>query len=344
MTVTHDKVVPALKIRHRDSGSYYYHVQNNRWIKIGNTKNIRLKDARHIARDYSAKVAAGIDPAPKDTKPQYMAQVITNWQTYNRLSLKPKTYKNYCGLISKYIQPALGNKKINSITAADCIRLHKSIPAKVQANRVIQLLVKLFNIAIDEGFVQTNPASRVKLNKEQKREAYLTPEQSRRIVKHCQDSDDPRDLYILTLMMTGARESEIRRAKWTDISQSDNELIVDSKTGHRAIHIPDAILQAIMDLYNGSSEYVFPDKAGNNPMPYPQSYWYGFRDRLGLPEDFRLHDFRHNYASVAVSSGVSLDQIGSMLGHSNAQTTKRYSHLVAEKRKDIGEMIASYID
>lgn len=41
----------------------------------------------------------------------------------------------------------------------------------------------------------------------------------------------------------------------------------------------------------------------------------------------RTHDLRHSYASHLVSSGASLEVVGKLLGHTQAQTTMRYAHL-----------------
>jgi integrase len=50
-----------------------------------------------------------------------------------------------------------------------------------------------------------------------------------------------------------------------------------------------------------------------------------------LPEALtkaRIYDLRHTVASVAAAGGLSLVQIGGLLGHSQAATTQRYVHLV----------------
>ena len=44
--------------------------------------------------------------------------------------------------------------------------------------------------------------------------------------------------------------------------------------------------------------------------------------------DVRLHDLRHTYASILASEGISLPQIGALLGHTQPSTTQRYTHLL----------------
>ena len=40
-----------------------------------------------------------------------------------------------------------------------------------------------------------------------------------------------------------------------------------------------------------------------------------------------IHDLRRTYASVLVSSGASLEMIGALLGHTQAQTTMKYAYM-----------------
>ena len=56
---------------------------------------------------------------------------------------------------------------------------------------------------------------------------------------------------------------------------------------------------------------------------------------------YRLHDNRHTHASHLVSSGLSLEIVGRLLGHTNPLTTKRYAHLADDPLRAAAERIGS---
>jgi site-specific recombinase XerD len=46
----------------------------------------------------------------------------------------------------------------------------------------------------------------------------------------------------------------------------------------------------------------------------------------GLPADLRVHDRRHSFASALANAGTPLNEIGTVLGHTQLSTTTRYAH------------------
>jgi site-specific recombinase XerD len=63
---------------------------------------------------------------------------------------------------------------------------------------------------------------------------------------------------------------------------------------------------------------------------------------LGL-DDVRIHDLRHTYASILVSSGASLPMIGALLGHTQPQTTQRYAHLHDHPLRELSERVGKVV-
>ena len=60
-------------------------------------------------------------------------------------------------------------------------------------------------------------------------------------------------------------------------------------------------------------------------------------------KNLRKHDLRHAYASFGLMAGLTLEEIGQLLGHLTPQTTKRYSHLVNSHRKKISDAVGAKI-
>jgi integrase len=54
--------------------------------------------------------------------------------------------------------------------------------------------------------------------------------------------------------------------------------------------------------------------------------WELAKRAAGLPADLRIHDLRHSFASVLANAGVSLFEMGTVLGHRQLATTTRYAH------------------
>ncbi|MEQ1781344.1 MAG: tyrosine-type recombinase/integrase [Hyphomonadaceae bacterium] len=67
--------------------------------------------------------------------------------------------------------------------------------------------------------------------------------------------------------------------------------------------------------------------------------WDRIRERAGL-EDFRLHDLRHSFASIAVNAGLSLEAIGKALDHKDTRTTQRYAHLTDQTVRHVSTTVA----
>jgi site-specific recombinase XerD len=64
--------------------------------------------------------------------------------------------------------------------------------------------------------------------------------------------------------------------------------------------------------------------------------WERIRAAIGL-EDVRIHDFRHCFASTAVTDGHSLWMVGKLLGHKQTATTERYSHLADHPARAVAD-------
>jgi integrase len=61
------------------------------------------------------------------------------------------------------------------------------------------------------------------------------------------------------------------------------------------------------------------------------------------PQDARIYDLRHTFASIGAGGGLSLPIIGRLLGHTQMRTTQRYAHLADDPLKDAAAKITATI-
>jgi site-specific recombinase XerD len=87
-----------------------------------------------------------------------------------------------------------------------------------------------------------------------------------------------------------------------------------------------ALLAEMRKAARADDRYLFAGDAPGKHLQGIKRFWRSITERAGLT-NYRLHDNRHTHASHLVSSGLSLEIVGRLLGHTNPLTTKRYAHL-----------------
>ena len=326
-----------------------------RRLTLGALGKLTPVQARKMAQKVLAEVAHGRDVAQIKTEQRRASSVAELARRYLVEHAEPRkkawSVKQDRRLLEKHILPALGHHKIQAVTRADIAKLHHDLhQTPIQANRVISLLSKMFNLAETWGLRpdNSNPCRRIEKYKEKKRERYLSNEELSRLSEVLQKAEaremPTAILAIRLLLYTGARVSEVTTLKWEHV---DSEIGVmrlpDSKTGAKIIPLP----QPAIDLLRTAPKihdnpYVcFGLKPGQHIIGL-QHIWQRIRKDAGI-EDVRLHDLRHSFASVAAAAGMGLPIIGAILGHSQPSTTQRYAHLALDPIKSATEEVARRI-
>src|SRR5690606_14590694 len=98
--------------------------------------------------------------------------------TPGRRGLRPKkTWDEDERRLNRYIVPVWGRRKLEEVTRTDVRRLHASIKAPYEANRVLSLVSVFFRVAVHLGHLpedHPNPAQGIALNAEVARERFVT--------------------------------------------------------------------------------------------------------------------------------------------------------------------------
>lgn len=346
-----DDVVTGLSLRclaTKKSWSLYYRFRGQqRRPTLGDYPTFSLADAREVARGILKQVAQGIDPSAEKQDSRGAPTMADLWDEYWKRAASKKSAAEDKRLWRCYLRPAFSRDVVNSVELTALLNFHGMMAdTPVQANRVLALLSTMLNHAEALGWrpVGSNPCRHVKRYKEQKRRRYMAPEEARVIAALLEKykATHPQAVaFIYLLILTGARKGEIAKAKWSDV-QGDKLVLAEHKTDGtgtpRTIHLPAMALELLE--FNGafldSSELLVGIKD-------PKKLWEKIRVEAGCP-DLRLHDLRHSFASAAVSAGLTLAQIGELLGHSSTQTTARYAHLMNDAAQQAVNVVADELN
>jgi integrase len=230
------------------------------------------------------------------------------------------------------------------------------------ANRCTSLLSNMFALAEEWGYRSAgagNPCRGVERFDEsagRQRARFLSDAQLARLgaALAAAEAADPRHRMpaniVRLLLLTGARMGEIvgLRREYLDLGRGLIRL-PDSKTGAKAIVLsaPARLLLAELVRDGAETGYLFPGPRparGAPVRPYGglKGFWAGAREAAKLG-DTRIHDLRHSYASVGVAGGSSLLIAGKLLGHAQASTTERYSHLADDPVREAADSIGGRI-
>lgn len=181
------------------------------------------------------------------------------------------------------------------------------------------------------------------------RTRFLDEEELDRLLVACHRSESP-DLLLAVLLAitTGARQGEIMSLRWRDVDWSRHLLQlragVDTTTkgGARSASLAAEVLPLLKARHEAfqarealakvpsrdpGAELIFPSRVSRSAPVNLRRPFITALDRAGIT-DFHWHDLRHSAASFLAKDGASLVEIGAVLGHRSANTTKRYSHLV----------------
>jgi integrase len=326
--------------------------------KIGRADIINRTLAREEAVKLLAAVARGEEPTSARRELRHSPTVADLYQRVKAEhypKLRPNTVKGYICTWDLHIVPELGTTKVQKVSSAQVMKLVGAIGG-TQANRTLAILRKAFNLSILWGLRPDNPCAKVPGNPENKRKRYLSREELQRLLAALDTMATTPLQWRFTqlvklLILTGCRAGEICRAQWEWFDEKAAVLAIPvehhktgKKTGEkRVVHIPPAAILILKELRRKSNTQWIIAGQGDGHLVGYQRLWDRLMDGAKIT-DLKVHDLRHNYASVAITrTGLSLPQVGGLLGHKSALTTKRYAHLMEDGAKAMAASVADQL-
>lgn len=247
---------------------------------------------------------------------------------------------------TKHVQPRWGDVALDDVSRFDIREWAASLgktgltPATVQ--RCVALLSAALSSAVDDERLPANPAARLRLPQpDNQRERYLTRDEGSLLLDAFAGSDRA---IVAFLLGTGVRWGELAGAAIEDYDAGAATYRVrqvhDQHTGdlrdypkskrRRTVPVPPWVAREIRPLIGTRKRGLIFRGTRGGPVSYRN-----WRARIFAPtvddldlEDVTIHTLRHTYASWLIQEGVSLAEVGRLLGHVSPMTTQRYAHLL----------------
>lgn len=339
----------------------YRHAGRQRRMTFGRWPEWSVSAARVRAKELRRDIDAGYDPlAERDELREQprIRDLIDRYLEEHSSKLAKTNASDQRSMLEKLVAPHWASKLVIEITKSDVDKLltkvaegrarpHKTKPnnrarklqgarpTPIRANRLGEVLRKAFNLSIDWGWRDDNPANGFYRRVESPRERFLTKPEIDRLAAALDKAEDQRAAGIIRIcMLTGARVGEVRQSRF---EQFNLDLMIWTKpavtTKQRKMHrVPisedvAAIVRQRKLIVPETSPWLFPGDVPGQPVIEIRRFWKNIQREAQI-EDVRIHDLRHTFASLLVSGGASLEMIGKLLGHTQMQTTQRYAHLL----------------
>ena len=320
-------MIRPMNLRQRNG---FYQVWFERCKQFPNGKLVALKtsdkaEAEEIFRVlkiqwHENRVAA------LETGKQIKLSKFSDEYVQSRPDLSRGTLRNDSTAIRMLIN-IIGDVWIRTVDETHMNRFKKAYTAlgrsKQTVNSYLRHLKAAFNYAAELGYIKAAPKIKpVKTGKHLPR--ILTKKERIKILSQARKTNP--DLYrvIIFALYTGCRRAEIRGLRWENvhgdvcriIGKGDRERIIDLLPASRKA------MGAMKDIGP-----VFYQKH----IDYYSKEFKEVAVQCGI-NDVHFHNLRHSSATQMVESGVPIEVIQVILGHSDIKTTQIYAQIIDKVR------------
>lgn len=208
----------------------------------------------------------------------------------------------------------------------------------------LSLLRQIFNVAIDEWeLCKENPVRKIirSLPQEEKRVRYVLPEEAEKLRFTIPVWLKP---LVITACQTGLRRRNLVNLTVQQLDLTSNRIIIErTKNGDPiGIVVTSIVSETLLNLIRERtviSPYVFCDDRGKAYSPHRVSMAFKRACEHAGVTNLRLHDLRHDFATLMLRKTKNLVDVQHSLGHRDPRMSLRYAHLLPDDLRGAFEAI-----
>ena len=324
-----------------------------RSLGLGSYPDVSLSIARNLAAKNVAKIwerfprQTGIDrllaeadlpavtsssagPTFADVAEESIKFRRTSWKTGS------KTEQQTRSLLAHYVTPALGNVAIDQVTSAQVVDVLSHIwhEKPETARKVKRNIQAVFKFAFSKGYTAHDPTLRASTglgNRRQVVQHHTAVPFSKvgEVLKYVRNSEsyESKRLALEFLILTAARTSEVRGARWpeVDFDEATWTIPADRMKGGREHRVPlstaalHVLRRARREWWGLPNDLVFPDRSGREMISQD-----GLRQLLRRKFEATSHGFRSSFRDwAAEKTDFPSDIVEHALAHLEGSATIR---------------------
>ncbi|OQB15007.1 MAG: Transposase [Firmicutes bacterium ADurb.Bin193] len=302
------------------------------------------------------------------------------FKTTKEGKVSTSTENGYRNAINVHIIPHFKEtplREVRPIHVQALINSKEDTSASLQ-HSILITLKQMFETAIANGLITTNPADGIKnTGKPTEEKTPLTKTQIDQLLAAVKDTRA--EVFVCLALYCGLRRGEILALEWKDINFENNTISVNkslefignsskiklpkTKAGHRIVPLPESV-KVLLLSQNHNTERVVGNVKGKTVTKIAfRRMWdivvEGLQKPIELEEGQKLtekekrdnmifsvtpHVLRHTYCTTLYDAGIDLKTAQKIMGHSNISVTAQiYTHLDNSHIIAAGEKLNEFI-